>query len=84
MGEPGRSEIPREQGVPTWSKDLGSKEVDRFSGGMKPLERRIEALRGFSLKRQSGAKIRKGLWITWEEESFEGRSPRVLRAERGS
>lgn len=75
--------IPREQVTLTWTKPLGGNEGYGFFGGSNPLERRYKAER-FCRKAQ-GRKVGLGtIWpITEEEKSSEGRSPRVLGAERG-
>jgi hypothetical protein len=43
VGEPGRSEGPREHEPPTRANTSGSTKEDGFSGGRKPLKRRCKA-----------------------------------------
>lgn len=81
-GEPERSERPRRARAPTRINHPGSEEGYGYWGGRKPLERRIEAGKGFGRKRRSGGVLREGNPITLREESSEGESPRALEVER--
>jgi hypothetical protein len=44
-GEPERSQVPREQEVPSWTNPPGGNKGHGFSGGIKPLKRRLKAER---------------------------------------
>lgn len=81
--EPERSESPREQEVPTRTKPSGSEEGHGFSGGRKTLRRRYEAGKVSWESARAERWTGNGSPTPGEEESSEGRSPRVLGAERG-
>lgn len=74
-GEPERSERPKRARVPTRTNPPGSEKGYGFWGEREPLERRIEAVRGFGRKRKSGADFREEVRATLKEKGFEGESP---------
>jgi len=82
-GEPGRLERPKRAKVPFRTKPPGSNEGHGSTGGRKPLKRRLEAVRVSGGSAGAEREIGNDLSITGGEESFGGRSPRVLGAERG-
>jgi len=70
--------------APTGSNPSGCKKGYGFSSGIKPLKRRVEAVRVFiesaKVERSRGNSIS----IAREEQNFERGSPGVWRAEKGS
>lgn len=81
--KPERLEVPREQRLPTWSKNLGSERGRWLSGWDKAVEATIPGRDGLVGNRKSGEGKGNLSTIIREEQSFEGRSLGALRFERG-
>jgi len=77
--------VSRPEGAraPTGSNPSGSEKGYGFHSGIKPLKRRIQAVRVWVGSARAEREKGNFLSIAMEEESFERRSPRVWGAEKG-